>query len=57
MSPDRTAFAFGVIALALAGFGFWAAYGQIDWRVAGLMVPIALVVIGAGMLLLHQPKN
>ena len=57
MRPDRTAFAFAVIALTAAALGFWASYGQIDCRIAGLLTPVALVVIGAGMLLLNQPKN
>ena len=52
MSSDRAAFAFGVLALALAGLGFWTAYGQVDWRLVGLLIPAAMVVAGIGVLLL-----
>jgi hypothetical protein len=54
---DRAAFAVGVSALLLAGLGLWSAWGQIDWRVVGFLVPAALVVIGVGMLLLTQRRN
>lgn len=57
MKSDRIAFAFGLAALALAALGLWANYGQIDWRIVGLVAPIALVVIGVGMLLLTRAKN
>lgn len=57
MRSDRVAFAFGVIALALAGLGFWATYGQINWQTVGLLAPISLVVIGVGMLLLTKTHN
>lgn len=54
MKRDRTAFAFGALALALAGLALWHNYGGIDWRLAGVLAPVALVVIGAGMLLLSR---
>ena len=57
MTTDRTAFAVGISALVLAGLGLWSAYGQLDWRVVGFLVPAALVVIGVGMLLLTHRKN
>ncbi|MBN9106542.1 MAG: hypothetical protein J0I14_16245 [Propionibacteriaceae bacterium] len=57
MRTDRTAFAVGISALLLAGLGLWSAWGQIDWRVVGFLVPAALVVIGVGMLLLSQRRN
>lgn len=50
MKPDRAAFAFGMVAIAIATLGLWASYGQIDWRIVGMAAPIALVVIGVGML-------
>lgn len=54
MSSDRTAFAFGTAAVALAALGLWANYGQVDWRIVGLAAPIALVVIGVGMLAMSK---
>lgn len=57
MSTDRTAFAVGISALLLAGLGLWSAWGEIDWRVVGFLVPAALIVIGVGMLLLSQRRN
>jgi hypothetical protein len=57
MTFDRTAFAFGVAALAIAGLALWSNYGHIDWRIAGLLAPISLVVIGVGMLLLTKTHN
>ncbi|HML50234.1 MAG TPA: hypothetical protein PKD84_02340 [Propionicimonas sp.] len=54
MRSDRTAFAFGMAALALAALGLWANYGQVDWRIVGLAAPIALVVIGVGMLAMSK---
>lgn len=57
MNPDRTAFAVGVLALVLAGLAFWTSYGQVDWRLAGMLAPAVLIVIGAGMLLLSRRHN
>lgn len=54
MNADRNAFAFGMAALAVAILALWANYGQIDWRIVGLAAPIALVVIGVGMLALSK---
>ena len=57
MKADRTAFAFGVLALCLAGLALWTNYGHVDWRLAGLFTPAVLIVIGAGMLLLSRRNN
>ncbi len=57
MKADRTAFAFGVLALGLAGLALWTNYGHVDWRLAGLFTPAVLIVIGAGMLLLSRRNN
>ena len=46
---DRTAFAVGVLAIAIAGLALWLHYSTIDWRQVGLLAPVVLVVIGAGM--------
>ncbi len=54
MNRDRAAFAFGVLALALAGLAFWTAYGQVNWRLVGLLAPAAMVVVGIGVLLLSR---
>ncbi len=52
MSRDRSAFAFGFLSLALAALALWAAYGEVDWRPVGVLVPVAMVVTGIGVLLL-----
>jgi hypothetical protein len=57
MKPDRTSFALGMACLALSWLGLWASWGQIDWRLAGMLAPIALVVTGVGMLLLTGEKH
>ncbi len=57
MKTDRTAFAVGISVLVLAGLGLWSAYGELDWRAVGFLVPAALVVIGVGMLLLTRHRN
>ena len=57
MSTDRAAFAVGVFALVLAGFGLWSAWGHVDWRVVGFLAPAVLIVIGVGMLLLTHRRN
>ena len=54
---DRAAFAFGVLALALAGLGFWTTYGHVDWSLVGLLAPAGMVVIGVGMLVLSRNHN
>jgi len=54
MSRDRAAFAFGVLAVGLSALGLWTAYGQVQWRLVGVLVPIALVVVGIGILLLSR---
>lgn len=57
MKADRAAFAFGVLALGLAGLALWTNYGHVDWRLVGMFAPAALIVIGAGMLLLSRRNN
>lgn len=57
MTHDRTAFAFGALALALAGLALWANYGRVDWHLVGLMAPAVMVVIGVGMLLLSLNRK
>jgi len=57
MTRDRAAFAFGVLALALAGLGLWATYGHVDWRLVGVLAPAGMVVIGIGMLVLSRNHN
>ncbi len=57
MRTDRAAFAVGISALLFAGLGLWSAWGQVDWRIVGFLIPAALVVIGVGMLLLTQRRN
>ena len=55
---DRSAFAVGALALALAGLALWLHYGVVDWPTVGTLVPLVLVGIGVGMLLLsrrHRP--
>lgn len=57
MRHDRTAFAFGVLALALAGFALWTVYGQVDLKLVGVLGPIVLIVAGVGVLLLSRRHN
>lgn len=54
MTGDRTAFVFGVLALILAGLGLWAAYGEVEWGLVGILVPVAMVATGVGVLLLSR---
>ncbi len=55
MRLDRTGFSIGVAALGVGLLALWANYGHIDWRIVGMAAPVALVVIGVGILLL--PRN
>nr|WP_300143832.1 hypothetical protein [Propionicimonas sp.] len=57
MSRDRLAFAVGMLALTLAGLALWSGFGQVDTRTVQMIVPVVLVVIGAGMLLLSRGRN
>jgi uncharacterized membrane protein YfcA len=57
MTRDRAAFAFGVLALALAALGLWNSYGHVDWHLVGVLAPGGMVVIGVGMLLLSRNHN
>lgn len=57
MRFDRAAFAVGIAALSIGGLALWANYGQIDWRIVGLAAPVALVVMGIGMLLLPREHS
>lgn len=57
MRRDRAAFAFGVLALALAGLALWTTYGHVDWKLVGVLVPAAMVVAGIGVLLLSRRHN
>ncbi len=56
MNADRAAFAFGVLALALAGLAFWTAYGRVNWGLVSLLAPAAMVVAGIGVLLLSRRR-
>lgn len=57
MRPDRAAFAFGVLALTLAGLALWHTYGTLNQALLGLIVPAAMVVAGIGVLLLSRRRN
>ena len=57
MTRDRAAFAFGILALSLAGLGLWNNYGIVDWHLVGLLAPAGMVVMGVGMLLLSRSHN
>ena len=57
MTRDRAAFAFGILALGLAGLGLWNSYGHVDWHLVGVLAPGGMVVIGVGMLLLSRNHN
>lgn len=57
MKRDRAAFAVGVIAIALAGHALWASFATIDWRLTGLIAPVVLIIIGAGMLVLSAQNH
>lgn len=57
MRSDRTAFTFGIISVTVAAIALWSAYGQLDWRGIGLIIPGCLVVLGVGLLLLSKPHH
>lgn len=57
MNRDRTAFAFGVLAVTLAALALWAAYGEVEWRLVGILVPVAMVATGIGVLLLSRRRT
>ncbi|MFT4108317.1 hypothetical protein [Propionicimonas sp.] len=57
MRRDRAAFAFGVLAVALAAVALWTVYGVLDRRLIGILVPAAMVVAGVGVLLLSRRRN
>jgi uncharacterized membrane protein YfcA len=57
MRPDRAAFGFGILAVALAALALWTAYGHVQWRLVGVATPVALVVVGIGILLLSRRHN
>ena len=50
----RAAFATGFLGILLAGLALWTHYGTVDWHLVGVLAPVALVVLGAGMLLLSR---
>lgn len=57
MSTNRISFIVGALAIVLAGLGLASHYGGLDWRLLGVIVPLLLVVIAAGMLLLTRKTN
>lgn len=57
MSRDRAAFGFGIAAMLLGGIGLWASFGHVDWQLVRTWAPVALIVIGAGMVLLSRHHN
>jgi uncharacterized membrane protein YfcA len=57
MNRDRPAFAFGVLTVCLSVLALWTAYGQVEWRLVGILVPIALVTVGIGILLLSRSRH
>lgn len=57
MSRDRAAFAVGLLALILAALAFWSGYGLVDWKLVSLLAPVAMVVVGIGILLLSRRHN
>jgi hypothetical protein len=57
MNRDRAAFAVGLLALILAALAFWSGYGLVDWKLVSLLAPVAMVVVGVGILLLSRRHN
>jgi hypothetical protein len=57
MSRDRAAFGFGLAAMLLGGVGLWSSFGHVDWGFVRTAAPVALIVIGAGMVLLSRQHN
>lgn len=57
MTRDRAAFAVGLLALILAALAFWSGYGSVDWKLVSLLAPVAMVVVGVGILLLSRRHN
>jgi hypothetical protein len=57
MSRDRAAFGFGLAAMLLGGVGLWSSFGSVDWSVVRTAAPVALIVIGAGMVLLSRQHH
>lgn len=52
-----TAFALAAGGLFVAGLGVWILVGGFDQRLLGILVPVVLVVVGAGMLLLSRKPH
>lgn len=57
MNRDRAAFGFGLAAMLLGGVGLWSSFGQVDWGFVRTAAPVALIVIGAGMILLSRQHH
>lgn len=54
---DRTAFAFGLLVLPLAGIGLWKVYGDINWKLVMFSIPAVLILVAVGILLLSRRSN
>ncbi|MDO5533181.1 MAG: hypothetical protein Q4F65_00825 [Propionibacteriaceae bacterium] len=43
---DVVALVVGLIAVAVAALGLWAAFGAVSWPAVAIAAPLALVVVG-----------
>lgn len=57
MNRDRAAFGFGLAAMLLGAIGLWSSFGNVDWALVRTAAPVALIVIGAGMVLLSRQQH
>lgn len=57
MKADRLSFAVGVMTLALAALALWSAAGRLNVHLLQVIVPIALVATGIGVLLLSRSDS
>lgn len=44
--PDVVALVTGLLAIALALLGLWAAFGSVNWSAVAVLAPVSLVVFG-----------
>ena len=54
---DRIAFALGVFAVTGAVLALWSVYGTVAPKLVGVLVPVAMVVAGVGVLLLSRRNH
>lgn len=57
LRTDVVALVVGLVAVAIAALGLWAAFGTVNWAMVAVAAPVSLVVVGLVGLLASRGRS